>query len=139
MQKGTNQQNTAHEVLAEHRDRLAGAFVGCAWLEQHTKNGEIGIAGESELSDALAELRATLRHALADCEQLATVLQDDERDASTQTARDLSGRRDTVRATFGDCTVEIKAPGMARPLASWIEWLDGARRAAASFINPLGE
>ncbi|HEY1550176.1 MAG TPA: hypothetical protein VGG28_20250 [Kofleriaceae bacterium] len=104
MQKDTNQQNAAHEVLAE--------------------------------------LRATLRHALADCEQLATVLQDDdddERDASTTTAHDLSGRRDTVRATFGDYTVEIKAPGMGRPLASWIGWLHNARRAAESLFNPSGE
>jgi hypothetical protein len=139
MQKDTNQQETARAVLAEHRDRLECALIECTWLEQ-SHNAEIAIAGEWGPYVTLAALRTKLRHALADCDQLAALLQDDdERDASTTTAHDLSGRRDTVRATFGDCTVELKAPGMARPLASWIEWLDGARRAAASFINPLGD
>jgi hypothetical protein len=138
MQKDMNQQNTARAVLAEHRDRLECALIECTLLER-AHNEEIAIAGERGPYVTLAALRTKLRHALADCDQLAALLQDDERDASTTTAHDLSGRRDTVRATFGDCTVEIKAPGMARPLASWIEWLDGARRAAASFINPLGD
>ncbi|HEX4453447.1 MAG TPA: hypothetical protein VH143_21390 [Kofleriaceae bacterium] len=138
MQKDTNQQETARAVLAEHRDRLECALIECTLLER-AHNEEIAIAGERGPYVTLAALRTTLRHALADCDQLAALLQDDERDASTTTAHDLSGPRDTVRATFGDYTVEIKAPGMGRPLASWIGWLHNARRAAESLFNPSGE
>jgi hypothetical protein len=110
-------------LLKEHRERLTLALVECACLEQYE-------SGETARSELLDGLHVTLRDAIADCDQLAAWLQSDERHASG---------RDIVRATFGDYTVEIKAPGMTRPLASWIEWFHGARRVADSLINPFGE
>jgi hypothetical protein len=132
MHKDTNHQ-TAHEMLDEHRDRLARALVECVWLEQRAHDGEVSIAGTSRPTVVLGALRSTLRHAIADCDQLADLIADGETDAADA---DNADARDAIRASFGDCTVEVRVPNMARPLVAWLQWLQSA--SAADVTNLFG-